>query len=173
MGFPQAGAVGGGGDEASGVATIDGERAGAGATSGTAVEPEEAMLAYAKCMRANGVDMPDPRPDGMIVMQPGSDQPDQETMEKADLACANEREALQGSVAAGADDFRDQALAMSRCMREQGVDLPDPTPSEGGGMSVTLDPDQLESPEFQRAQESCRKKVGFPRAGAVGAGGES
>jgi hypothetical protein len=53
--------------------------------------------------------------------------------------------------------FLDQALKFSRCMRAQGINMPDPVAS-GGGIRVGgpgkdgIDP---ESPAFQRAQKEC------------------
>ena len=34
--------------------------------------------------------------------------------------------------------MRDQALAMARCMREHGVDMPDPTFDDNGRVSIQL-----------------------------------
>lgn len=163
-----AGACGGGGDEErAGVASIDGEQASSKTNRGETLDPEEAALAYAKCMRANGVDLPDPDADGMFAIEPGTPVPEQAAMEKGDQACKAEREAMRGSIGEPDQDFQDKAVAMARCMREQGIDMPDPKLSDDGRASLELDPDQVERPEFKQAQETCRKKVGMPEPGAA------
>lgn len=163
-----AGACGGGGDdESAGVASIDGEQAGSKTKRGGTRDPEEAALAYAKCMRANGVDVPDPDANGMFPIEPGTPLPDQAAMERGDQACRAEREAMQGSIGEPDRDFQDKALAMSRCLREHGIDVPDPTLSDDGRASLELDPDQMDRPEFKQAQETCRKQVGMPEPGAA------
>lgn len=163
-----AGACSGGGDqESGGVASIDGERASSKTKPGAKRDPEEAALAYAKCMRANGVDLPDPDANGMFAIEPDTPLPDQAAMEKGDQACKAEREAMRGSIGEPDRDFQDKALAMSRCMREHGIDMPDPTLSDDGSAAVEVDPDQVERPEFKQAQETCRKKVGMPEPGAA------
>ena len=87
-------------------------------------------------------------------------------------ACKAEREALQGSMGEESKDFQDKALKMSRCMREQGVDMPDPTMSEDGKAAVEINPDQINSPEFKKAEEICRKQVGFAGPGGGAGGGK-
>ncbi len=62
------------------------------------------------------------------------------------------------------------ALAHSRCMREHGIDFPDPTFGEDGGVQMRIrkgsgiDP---ESPKFQEAQEACRDEMPGGPGGAV------
>ena len=163
-----AGACGSGGSgSTSGVASIDGKGASSKSKSGQKLDPQEASLAYAKCMRANGVDVPDPDASGMVRVQPGGKRPDPEAMKKAEQACKAERDALQGSMGEPDKNFQDKALKMARCMRGQGIDMPDPTLSEGGGASVKVDPDQLDSPEYKAAEETCRKQAGMPEPGAT------
>lgn len=69
--------------------------------------------------------------------------------------------ACGGEEASGEDDpanFEDAQVEFAECMRENGVDLPDPETSEGGGGfrleagESGIDP---ESETFQAAQEKC------------------
>ena len=70
--------------------------------------------------------------------------------------------------------FLDQALKFSRCMRAQGINMPDPV-ADGGGIRIGgpgkngINP---ESPAFQRAQQSCAsfmpKKFGVSSKGGGG-----
>jgi hypothetical protein len=147
------------------------------------LEPEEAMEAFADCMREHGVDIQvATNPDGgggtVRIGGPvtgsgpgkgGEAQPggpaNQEDMAAADEAC---RHLLpkdgRGDPSATMDpELADQMLEFSRCMREHGIDFPDPVFS-GGGMSITLGgPDggglDPNSEEFQAAQEACSEAM--------------
>lgn len=160
-------ACGGGETQDSGVASIDGKKNDKGSNGQKAkdVDREKAALAFARCMRANGVQMPDPDANGMFEITPDQSLPAPESMEEAEAGCKKESEALQGSMGEPPKDFQDKVLKMARCMREHGIDMPDPTTQEGGGAAVTIDPSQLDDPEFQKAQETCRKKAGLPAMG--------
>ena len=61
-----------------------------------------------------------------------------------------------------------QALAFAQCMRDHGVDMPDPQfggGPGGGGMTIAIGgPDSDIDPgsaEFQAAQEACGSAFGF------------
>lgn len=97
------------------------------------VDMEEAMLDFAACMREHGVDMPDPQvdEDGGVTMQMGAgpgDGPSADT-DEAFEAC---RELMpRGPVTRNGDDFdptemQDELLEFAQCMRDHGVDMPDP-----------------------------------------------
>ena len=160
---------GGGGGQDSGVASIDGKKAGGGSSGqkAKAVDREKAALAFAKCMRANGANVPDPDANGMFAITPDQQPPDPEAMARAETKCRKERAALQGSMGEPPKDFQDKVLKMSRCMREHGVDMPDPRIGSSGEAAVEIDPSKLDDPEFQKAQETCRKKVGLPKPGGA------
>ena len=162
------GACGGGDQKTTGVATANGGQTSTTKKggSGAAADPQAASLAYVRCLRANGVDMPDPDPNGLIQIAPGSATPNQDEMQSLDGKCKAEREALQGTMGEPDKDFQDKALKMARCMREQGIDMPDPTMDSGGGATINLGDDQLDSPEFKKAQATCSKQVGMPEPGA-------
>ena len=68
-----------------------------------------------------------------------------------------------GSNAKSQDDKAfEGALKYAKCMREHGIDMPDPTFDENGGAQIRIgrgsgiDP---EDPKFQKAQEACRKEA--------------
>lgn len=142
-------------------------------------DPEDAMREFAKCMRDHGVDMPDPEPaangkPGRVVVGkgPGSkDSPmDKDKMDAANTACAPIMENVAQDQAHQLDPaetakMKEQALAFSKCMREHGIDMPDPQFSSGpggGGMSVSIGgpgsdgkgPDPS-SPAFKEAEQAC------------------
>lgn len=73
------------------------------------------------------------------------------------------------SSSAQSGDVQKQALAYSQCMREHGIaNFPDPV-IEGGGMSLTLDPNSLgfdpTSPTFKAALEACQTLFPLPQGG--------
>jgi hypothetical protein len=145
----------------------------AGGDSGdgaTQQERRDAAVAFAECMRENGVDMPDPQFDengGMqLRMPPGNDE---EAVEAAQEECQEHLRSVRGGAApseAQQAEMRERALAFAECMRENGVDFPDPQFEEGGGVKLGgpgIDP---EDPDFQDAQEACRDEL--PNGGPGG-----
>jgi hypothetical protein len=172
-----------------GVATLNepGASASPGASPAASTDPQDALLAYTRCMRENGVDMPDPQVvedgDGRMgfsIGGPGDDsggrQPSKEEFEKADTACRHFLADMvqdKGGPQMSAED-QDKVLAFARCMREHGVDMPDPDFSGGGvmikggpgdGARPDFDPS---SDEFQAAQEACQSLL--PGGGLKGGG---
>jgi hypothetical protein len=147
---------GGGGSD---VATL-------GGTEETTPEPEapidreEAFLRFADCMREHGVDVGDPQrsEEGGEVIAVGDESVDQQELQEADAACRH-------LLPEGTDEppdlsprerarIRDQMVRFADCMREQGIDFPDPEPQEGGLVFADddLNPDD---PDFQAAEEEC------------------
>ncbi|WP_063780894.1 hypothetical protein [Nonomuraea sp. SBT364] len=130
----------------------------AASPTGTA-DPEEQARKYARCMRENGVDMPDPEPGGafrvMTKVEAGT-----ETFKKAMEACRELAPFKDRGELTPEDEEKMRAFA--RCMRENGVDMPDPEP--GGGLRVKsdgrVDPDD---PAFKAAMDTCRSQM--PRLG--------
>jgi hypothetical protein len=148
------------------------------------VDPSEAPLKYAECMREHGIDMPDPTvsDDGGVMIavggptqvdgEAGTDGPDPEEFEAANKDCQHFMDdAVAGFDPPSEEDqkkMQEQALEFSKCMREHGIDMPDPQFSaEGGGLSVSIGgPDgsvpiddgpliDFNSKEFQDASEAC------------------
>ncbi len=151
------------------------------------VDAEKAGLEFARCMREHGVDMPDPRagPDGggtiviggsaAAVAAEGASEgtsaglPD--AFQEAEETC---RHFLDDLILDGGPtidpDVQDKALAFARCMREHGVDMPDPDFSRSngrfgitiGGPDGGIDPG---SDSFREAQEACGALFGPGGAG--------
>ena len=123
----------------------------------------DAALAYTKCMRENGIDMPDPDPNqrGIGLTVPEGHLAGEG--DAADKACRKHLEAVKPPEMSPEQEkkFQQAALAQPRCMREHGIDMPDPTFGEDGGARIQMkgrrfDP---EDPKFQKAQEACRKEA--------------
>ena len=136
-------------------------------------DPQKAMLAFAQCMRAHGVDMPDPGANGNVTIGGPGNPIDQATMQAAQNACQSKlpKGGHQPS-AAEQKQFQDAAIKFAQCMRAHGVDMPDPTfSSSGGGAMVKqelgngIDPT---SAQFQAAQKACQSLMpGRPGSGTL------
>jgi hypothetical protein len=118
---------------------------------------ERARQEFAECMREHGVDFPD---DGPVKID-GS----QAEVREAEEACAHLREDIEPPdiSAEQREEFKQAALEHARCMREHGIDFPDPTFSEDGGAQVRIGPDSgidPEDPDFRAAQEACQDELG-------------
>ena len=132
---------------------------------------KDGALKFAQCMRQNGVDVPDPKTDenGMVVIEGGKTPSSEDTtrdpdFEKADAAC---RKYLQNALPPKLSEekqkeFKDKALAHAKCMREQGIDFPDPRIGEGGEVSIEIGGNGIdpESPKFKAAQDKCGDPLG-------------
>ena len=146
------------------------------ASKGGKADLQDAALEFARCMRDQGLDFPDPRPDGDGGVQiggPNVGDRDPRKMERAHEACEKHLDAVEPPELTSAEkaEMKEQALRHSRCMREQGLDFPDPQFSEDGGAMVKIGPGSgldPRSPKFQRAQKVCAKEFkGGPRGGGV------
>jgi hypothetical protein len=170
-----------------GVATLESQAPGAAPSASPSMSPEDALVAYAECMREHGIDMPDPTyeegENGEVRIGigggPGArDDVDKEEFIEAETAC---RHLMTAVMPAGRGEMspedEEKLLQFARCMREHGIDMPDPNanggmvfevgPSEGGeGGKAGIDPNDA---DFQAAQEAC----GDLLPGKIGGGGPS
>jgi two-component system, OmpR family, sensor histidine kinase MprB len=137
----------------------------------SAAEQDEARLEFAECMRSHGVDMPDPQPGQAGVVMgatkaPGGKttgvDPADPTTKKALAACEDKLGDLGKEMSPEQEEeFKEQALAFSQCMREHGIDMPDPEFSGDGKVKMRIGSDSgpsPESPAFQQAEEECGSK---------------
>jgi hypothetical protein len=158
-------AAGCGGDsDSSGVAAVDDSASSTGTTgstgTSTTVDSEQALLNFASCMRKEGVDFPDPQRDseGNLRFQPGQlGDVDQSALQSAQEACQDELDGAQGALGLDQTELNDQFLEFARCMRENGVDVPDPEPGQApgaGGAQI----DQND-PDVQAALEACQSSL--------------
>jgi hypothetical protein len=141
----------GGGGKGDGVASLGGDQATA-TTSPGGGDSTQADLAYARCMRQHGIDMPDPRAGGQRTvweLPPGISRDDPK-FQAARQACRQYRE--NGGEAQGpSPQQQQQMLAFARCMRQQGIDMPDPKP-DGRVDMRGIDTD---APKFKAAERAC------------------
>src|SRR4029450_1378238 len=122
-------ACGGGGDSG-GVASLGGSKQGDSSTTTNSSDPEQAALDFVRCMREHGVDMPDPTSGGGINLRirPG----EQSKVERAQKACQPIMETAAPKLSEEQQSvMQDAALAFAKCMRQHGIDMPDPTFGKG------------------------------------------
>jgi hypothetical protein len=176
---------GGGGDDGGGVASLSGKSAnGTTETTAKAKDPAEAARDFARCMREHGVDMPDPKVSAHGLVQMGAppgegadEGPDNPKFRTAEKACQPLLEAARPNGGQRPDPeqearMRRQALAFAKCMREHGVDMPDPQFEGGGKVTQQLPRGSLDDAAFRAANKACMKdagmKGGFVIGGPVG-----
>jgi hypothetical protein len=126
----------------------------------------EAQVKFAECMRENGVDMPDPQPDGKQTFKVGGDSGNSpEEFEEAQKACEKYQQDIRPNLSEeDKAEMKEKALEFARCMRDHGVDMPDPTFEANGGVKITMGkgdgPADREDPDFKEAQEACGDLMG-------------
>jgi hypothetical protein len=131
-----------------------------GSTGNGGGDPQERALAFAKCMREHGIDMPDPKVDanGRMEMRINGRGVDDAKMREAQTACQDKMGGAFGPGGGPADpQFQEKALEYSRCMRQHGVPkFPDPQPNGG----LLIGPDSgvnPNSPTFKAADKACQQ----------------
>jgi len=166
-------------------------------TTAGSVSPEEAMVDFTECMRDNGIDLPDPQvvsSDGngtasasggpMIAVNsipegeegdPQTDlgfDPSSDEFKDAQKECQSILDDATTAISIDPEveaEHRQQMLDFAKCMRDHGIDFPDPTFSDnGGGLTVNIggaeaNDDQGPPPddeEFQAANEACSDLLG-------------
>jgi hypothetical protein len=143
---------------------------------------QDAALKFAQCMRQHGVDVPDPRPGGGgIQFQAGQGlDPRSQSFQDAQSACQHfMQDAVPADQRANPAEMQDKLLKLAQCMREHGIDMPDPKvnsdgtvqfggpPGSGSGSNMP-NPDD---PAFQSAQQACQKETGVGGPGGEFLGG--
>ena len=155
---------------------------GSGGDGADEASAEEARLKFAECMREHGVDMPDPEPGGGFLMKqepqgaqgeggtsrsgPGDDPATREAMASCEkfLAEAGPRDFSPEQ----RQEFQEAALEFAQCMREHGVDMPDPQFGGDGKVTMTMKAPRRDG-AAEAAQEACQGKMPAPPGGAPGA----
>ncbi|WP_020665134.1 hypothetical protein [Amycolatopsis benzoatilytica] len=146
---------GGSGDSASQVASLSSPKASPQAGSGdgkaNAASDQDAMRAYAKCMREHGVDMPDPVDGAPQSITLNAGDPGQNTALDACRKLLPNGGAPKKMTAEQLDAARKDA----KCMRDHGIDMPDPDPDPNGQMQqrgIKIGPDE---DKFETALKAC------------------
>jgi hypothetical protein len=148
-----------GGEESQGVVTIE------STTATTVVDEEttfeEGVLEFAQCMREEGINFPDPTFD--IDGNPQFDNLEIENEEEFERAFENCEDILRNALPEQFDldpeveaALVDASLEFSQCMRDQGIDFPDPKPGEFGFFAFRDADIDFGSEAVQEAFEICQ-----------------
>lgn len=124
---------------------------------------QDAQLAFARCLREGGIDVPDPKPGdrGLDFAQapPGLDEAFTDRVRED---CRTKLGPELGPLRDLEDpQTQDDLFAYARCMRSARVDMPDPDftrPKGGPGLFMRQNA-EWEDPDFVKADDSCRLEV--------------
>jgi hypothetical protein len=141
----------------------------------------EGALKFSKCMRDHGVDFPDPQRvgSGGIKLTGRNINPNDPKVKTAQQACQKYMEIGGGETIdpARRAKLQEAALNFARCMRQHGVDMPDPQLSGKGGLTFQAGPRSgtggpsssgngkglgvnPDSPKFKAADKACNHFLG-------------
>lgn len=172
----------------------------------TEAEREDVMVEFSTCIRDHGVELSDPKTTGVggdrsvVIAGPrpggttsgaggaiatpggvatfsGSDMQEFEAAQKECQPILTDAFGEPNDISPEEQaEMQDHAIAFAKCMRDNGIDMPDPTFEGGsrGGMATTqelgngIDPS---SQEFQHAEEACQSKLGDDVGGRIGGPG--
>jgi hypothetical protein len=134
---------------------------GSGGGKSNREEMEEYALRNAECLRGHGIDVPDPKPGQGLLMDNRDVNPQE--FERAQRACEKKLGKPPAPDLSPQEEreFRDAMLNYARCMRAEGIDMPDPTFGANGEVRVQVkgrgrsDPES--DPVFKAAEAKCRK----------------
>lgn len=141
---------------------------GSGSDAGaTASGEEEAALEFTECLRAQGVDVEDPKPGQKNIEVGDANDP---TTKRALAACDGKLDSAGQELSSGeAEEFKEGALALAQCLREEGIDMGDPKFLGPGKFHLDIDGIDTESPAFEAAREACDDKL--PELSGISVGG--
>jgi len=137
----------------------------------TDAERDDMARQFASCMRDNGVDMPDPDTDGGLSVTSGTAEAG--SMDEMDAAFDACREFMPngGEPMKMTPEDLEAQREFAKCMREHGMDMPDPDPN--GGMTAAGEVgDDIAA--FETALEACNEpgSAGLGVFESVPGGGE-
>ena len=147
----------------------------------SSTNPQDARLKFAECMRQHGVNLPDPGEGRRLErfnFNPTKFRAARQACQKYAAAAFPKLTPQQRA------ELQDRLVKFAQCMRQHGVNVPDPTTSgPGGGFFIRrrvqgagVDP---RSPAFQTAAKACQSLLpkrpggggGFRVGPGAGAGG--
>jgi hypothetical protein len=146
-----------------------GKPAAAGSTPSSKASAEQAQLQFTRCMRDHGANIQDAKPNtgnaggGFNISVNGGDHG---TLDAAMKACEKYMPKAGGPPPDPAEMQAafDRALKFAQCMRQHGVNMPDPKQASGGMGIMQQGPDSVDpsSKTFQDAQKACEQFFGPP-----------
>jgi hypothetical protein len=127
-------------------------------TTTEAVDPDEAFQDYTACMREHGIEMPEPGSSGGAI-EIGGEHFDFESFDEAAAECDPILEAAFGEFELSPEqqaEMMDQELALAHCMRDNGIDWPDPS---GDGSTMIELGDDVDPETVNAAMDVCMKEA--------------
>jgi hypothetical protein len=124
-------------------------------TSANGAPTTDQQLKFAQCMRKNGVNIPDPKPgedsQGIAIGENGASP---EKIEKAMKVCRD----VAGIPAPKplSPEQKDKMIKFAACMREHGINMPDPKFDDGAGKAQAL-PSDPDKDKLDKASKACAK----------------
>jgi hypothetical protein len=118
-------------------------------------DPQQAALAYARCMRQHGMNVPDPKLDAnesMGLVLPEDVNPDDPKFQAAQEACRQYAPNGGQPIKPNPQQQQQQMLAFARCMRQHGVNVPDPSAN-----GLDLRGLNSDSPKVEAAEQACQQ----------------
>lgn len=143
----------GGGPSNDGVATANNGAGSEPSASGSpSADARDAQLRYAQCMRENGIDVPDPEPGEPVRITGDGNKVSHDKLQAAQKQC--QAFLTDGGVAPEQNDAaaQDAMVKFAQCMREHGVNMPDPKPGEG----LRIQNSGADEATVQAAQKECQ-----------------
>jgi hypothetical protein len=161
---------GGGDDKPSGVASLGGSAtpttSGSNAGGGGKDPSNDLrqLLAWARCMRQHGINLPDPQlsGDGGITQQvPRGDGkgPNDPKFKAAEQAC-KQYQPDGGQPGRPSPQEQQEALAFARCMRQHGINMPDPQITAEGIVEQPPTGMRKDDPRLRAAWRACEQRGG-------------
>jgi hypothetical protein len=139
-----------------GVATAATAAASARPSPTPSLSDQERQIRFAECMRDHGVNVPDPGSNGGRVQIQANDKG------KAQAALQACQQYLPGGTLPGPPSAAqlNQMREFAKCMRDHGVNVPDPDPNSGG-IRIGGGPGQpgKDDPKLQQAMQACQDKL--------------
>jgi hypothetical protein len=135
-----------------------------GATTEASRDPRDILVDFTRCLREEGIDVPDPDFEAAPgeardrLEEAGIDLDDPQVQEAVQTCQPLLAGILQSFSPEQIQAFRDAFVEYAQCMRDQGIDLPDPDFS--GGLDIfggEIDPSD---PAVQAANEVCSEVFG-------------
>jgi hypothetical protein len=137
------------------------------ASAGGGTSGEEAGIEFTECLRAHGVEVEDPKPGQTNIEVGGRGDP----VTKKALAACNGKLGTAGQELSPeeGEEFREGALALARCMRENGIAMGDPKILGPGKFLLDIEGIDTTSPAFEAAREACKGML--PETSGITVGG--
>lgn len=112
-------------------------------------------VAWRKCLRDNGVDMPEPkagRDEAGITV----DRKNAGAMKKAIKAC-KDKAPRNGPGSEVSQKEKDQRIKLAKCLRKHGVDMPVPKGDVAGALPMPKNP--TEKKKLEKAHKACGSEI--------------